>query len=137
MDTEKIVALRVSARNNFTLSSEQDMTVWEYDGEITQADVAVGLDTARREAVERNGCSGMGAGARLLAKLGTDDEDEEEIRSMIHPLVAALPVLADGKMQLLRKTIKLGRKPDVWNGNNHVAVPATNCEDLIDRIRHQ
>jgi len=135
MNTETITKLRVQSRNNYTLSTEQDITAWCWHGVITRVAVAIGLDTARREAIEREGYSGTGAGARLLAMLS--DETEEEVEDMTNSLVAALPLIAGNcQMRDLRETIKRGRRADVWNGNNFVAVPAENCSAILHEIRH-
>jgi len=139
-DSERIVGLRVSARNNYSCTGEQDITTWEETGEespITQVDVAIGLDEARAEGIERRGYSGMGAGAMLLAAVAVNDEepgedDDEEIASLDHPLVQQLP---RGEVRRLRRYIAECRRRQVWDGHNHVTVCADTCNVLLARIR--
>jgi len=141
--TERIVGLRVSARNNYTCTSEQDITAWRSrgNGPISQVLVAIGLDTAEAEAVERRGCSGTGSGAHLLALIATDeklseltDDDEEEITSLNHPLVRELPV---GDVRQLRQHISEQRRSQVWDGHNHVSIPPDHGNMLLAQIRQQ
>ena len=142
-ETERIVSLRVRARNNYTCRDEQDITTWDdtdYD-DVTQVAVAIGLDEAERESIERRGYSGLGAGAVLLARIvdeGDDPEDEdagteEEIDSLDHPLVRRLPV---GSIRQLRGYIAQERDEEYWNGHNMVTIPATRCEELLRKIRY-
>lgn len=127
---ETITALRISARNNYTQRDAQDITVWGTDGEVTQVEVAIGLDTAATEGIERRGNSGTGAGATLMATV--DGEGEEPIESMSNKLVAALPA---GSVKKLRRFISDHRGDTVWDGRNHVPVCREYCTELLASIR--
>ena len=133
---ERIVKLRVQARSNYTQRAEQDITAWECSVP-TQVDVAIGLDTAHSEAVDRMGCSGMGAGARLLATVQSGEEqvdecDEEELNGLYHTLVAALPL---GSVRKLRRFIAEARAETVWDGNNRIHLEPRSSIELLASFR--
>ena len=137
LKTEQATGLRIVASNNYSCSSEQNMITETTEGPLTLVDVAIALDQSRHEAMERRGRSGIGAGARLEATFGADspeddDSDGEEITSIDDVVVRDLPVGAVGK---LRHALSQARREQAWNGNNFIASPTQDMEDLMARIR--
>lgn len=144
--TERVAGMRLSARNNYTLAAEQDISLMERQFDAarpcTQADVAMLLDRAENEEVERRGYSGRGAGCTALLRIGeaggiaADDADyepqEEEVCDLAHPLVRAM---APGSLWHLRRFIGRMRRASVWDGHNHARCSHGFASLLVDEIR--
>ena len=121
---ETITGMRIVARNNYSLQREQFIITHSASFDVsgpTRAEIAIELDEAVDEAVERRGYSGFGAGARMEIVFNGDDPDDEdiageEIESLEHSLVKNLPL---GNRALLHRHIYSQRKSSVWDGHNH------------------
>ena len=132
-DVGMITGLRVRGRNNYSLVAEQDLTPWQ-SKRITHVSEAIGLDEALADGIQRRGCSGTGAGARLLATV-VDVEGEEteiEVAGLHDPLVADLPF---GSVRQMYRFAAQSRGYTVWDGHNYISPGCPATDELIERYR--
>lgn len=136
----QIIGRRIQLRYNYSCTDDQDRTARGSvvsRGNVSQASIAYGLDRADALNIEQNGCSGSGAGARLMVTIldADDKEYETEYDPGIHAAsVAALPAGKTGRMLRLAASL---RRSQFWDGQNHVSVGAPHCRALWLRISDQ
>jgi hypothetical protein len=135
--TNQVTSLRIVARNNYSLKSEQ-FIITESKENPTLVDVAIFLDITSVENIERRAYSGLGAGARLELIFNGDNPDSddtigEEIFSLESDM---LTKLENGSIQKLREHIHHCRTHTVWNGHNYIPQPCDQSEELLSRLRN-
>lgn len=109
---------------------------------FTLAEVAVALDMADAESIERRANSGMGAGAYLEAVFDDDETGDvytvgEEISSLDDSILNGLEAIGPGDVKTLRKFIHHARTHTVWNGNNHVTLPRKYSSVILAKKRSE
>ena len=103
----------------------------------TLADVAVFLDLADGESIERHGHGGHGAGCHVEAVFDGDDPDDEDcgcedVASPDDRMFDGLPL---GSPHILRQHIANRRKSSCWDGHDYVPAPSRHAKDVLARIR--
>lgn len=115
----------------------------------TLVDVAMALDNAEEDDIDKRGYSGRGAGAwlELLDVENAYDADgkplnvgdiviegSERIASVFDTRLSGMCV---GNVRRLRRYYRDQSNSSAWNGHNHVPLPLTNTHDLLDWCRGQ
>ena len=129
-----VVEFRLLASSNYSCVNKQDVHVATYRS--TCVELAVARDETRARAISERGCSGIGAGARLVAIVDDPDNPGETVEIDIDGLPSdVLDELPLGSIwHLYRAAARLARDT-TWDGHNHIRITPCACRELIARIK--